>query len=120
MSHSATTKTTHNHDPLPFGAYVDVGQCPRCDQLRAEKLALGETPHNHAPQPFGRRKPIGECPRCDELRNGSPARESAAARQARFDAERSAAIKAHTNESCPYMTRTASGHWTGVCVCFDW
>jgi hypothetical protein len=114
------TKTRHNHDLLPFGAYVDEGVCPRCDQLRAEKLALGETPHNHATLPFGRRKPRGECPRCTELLDGAPTRESDTARQARLDAERSAAINAHTNETCPYMTRNAHGHWVGVCVCFDW
>lgn len=120
MSRTTAAKTSHNHALLPFGAYVDEGLCPRCDELRAEKLALGETPHNHAPQPFGRRKPAGECPRCDELHHGAPVRESAAARQARFDAERSAEIRAHTNESCHYMTRDAYGRWTGVCVCFDW
>lgn len=107
----------HTHPLLPFGAYVDEGACPRCDELRAQKLADGETPHNHAPAPWGRR--VEGCSRCDELTNGAPKRESASGRRARWDAERAAAIKAHNNDNCPYMTRTANGH-TGVCVCFDW
>lgn len=112
------TKLKHNHELLPFGAYVDEGQCPRCDQSRAEKLALGETPHNHAPTPWARR--VDGCPRCVELANGAPKRLSQADRQAEWDRQRSEAIAAHTNENCHYMTRTPAGHWTGVCVCFDW
>jgi hypothetical protein len=29
----ATTK--HNHDALPFGRRLSVGQCPRCDELHS-------------------------------------------------------------------------------------
>lgn len=41
---AATAKLRHNHDPLPFNAYVDQGLCQRCDANRAAKLADGETP----------------------------------------------------------------------------
>lgn len=106
---AATAKTRHNHELLPFGAYVDEGQCPRCDQLRAEKRANGETPHNHARTAWGKR--VDGCPRCIELANGAPKRESHTAREARLDAQRVADIRAHfadPNSKCDHIT------------CFDW
>lgn len=76
------------------------------------------------PLPFGRKAPKGECPRCDELHDGAPARsgwqKDYFERKNRHDAERSAAIRNHTNDNCPYMQRNAHGYWAGVCVCFDW
>lgn len=124
---AATAKTRHNHELLPFGAYVDEGQCPRCDQLRDEKRANGETPHNHAPTAWGKR--VDGCPRCIELAGGAPKRLSQADRQAEWDRKRSAEIAAHTNENCHYMTKHThrdpiTGQtfisWSGCCVCFDW
>lgn len=115
-------KLKHNHELLPFGAYVDEGECPRCDQLRAEKQAAGETPHNHRPQPFGRY--VKGCPRCIELMSGAKPRESATARQERMDAEHAASIRAHFgpghNERCSHMHRDANGRWHGVCTFGDW
>lgn len=110
-------KIKHNHELLPFGAYVDEGQCPRCDQLRDEKRAMGETPHNHRPQPWARR--VDGCPRCAELAAGAKPRESKTDRDARLDAERAAAIRHHFrpghDQRCDYMTKGA-----GVCVFGDW
>jgi phage FluMu protein Com len=106
---AATEKLQHNHELLPFGAYVDEGACPRCDQLRAAKLAQGETPHNHRPQPWGKR--VEGCPRCSELATGAPRRESAADRAARLDREFSAEMKRHfadPNSKCDHKT------------CYDW
>lgn len=115
-------KIKHNHELLPFGAYVDEGQCPRCDQLRDEKRAMGETPHNHRPQPWARR--VDGCPRCAELAAGAKPRENNAARQARMDAEHAASIRAHFgpghNERCSHMHRDAHGYWHGVCTFGDW
>jgi phage FluMu protein Com len=117
-------KTKHNHETLPFGGYVAPGQCPRCDELRAEKEALGETQHNHERLPFGRRLPLGQCPRCDELHHGAAPRENNATRAARMDAEHAASIRAHFgpghNERCSHMHRDAQGHWHGVCTFGDW
>jgi hypothetical protein len=115
------SKIKHNHEMRPFGAYVTG--CPRCDQLKAEKEALGETQHNHDRLPFGRRLPLGQCPRCDQLHDGAPARESREARQARLDDEHAASIRAHFgpghNERCSHM-KLISGHWTGVCTFGEW
>ncbi|HZE01366.1 MAG TPA: hypothetical protein VE155_06325 [Pseudonocardiaceae bacterium] len=115
-------KNKHNHELLPFGAYVDEGECPRCDELRVEKQALGETPHNHRPQPWGRR--VNGCLRCLELAAGAPKRESVADRQKRMDDEHAASIRAHFgpghNERCSYMSQDANGYWSGVCVFGDW
>jgi len=102
-------KLRHNHELLPFGAYVDEGECPRCDQLRTEKLEMGETPHNHRPQPFGRH--VKGCPRCIELVSGAKPRESAAGRQARLDRELSEEMRRHfadPNSRCDHLT------------CFQW
>lgn len=122
----AATKTRHNHESLPFGGYVDEGLCPACDRNRAEKIAAGETPHNHQRRGWAR---VAGCPRCVELANGAPRRLSQADRQAEFDRLRSAAIRAHMNETCHYMTKhvyrdSFTGEtvtsWSGCCVCFDW
>jgi len=114
-------KIKHNHELLPFGAYVDEGECPRCDQLRAEKRAMGETPHNHRPQPFGRR--VNGCLRCLELAAGAKPRENNAARQARLDAEHAQSIREHFgpghNERCSHM-HFSNGHWHGVCTFGEW
>ena len=116
-------KLKHNHTPNPFGAYQAPGDCPRCDQLRAEKQAAGETQHNHKRLPFGQRLPLGQCPRCDELHRGAKPRENNAARQARLDAEHAASIREHFapghNERCSHM-RFSNGHWHGVCTFGDW
>lgn len=84
------------------------------------------------PLPFGRKAPEGKCPRCDELRNGATPREGWQKdyyeRKRRHDAQRDAAIRAHTNETCSHMTKHQFiGHdgrwvttWSGVCTCFDW
>lgn len=117
-----TAKLRHTHDLLPFGAYVDEGDCPRCDQLRAEKLAAGETPHNHRTRPFGAR--VEGCPRCAELTAGAPQRESEAARRQRLDDQHAAEIRAHFapghNERCSHMRQNEHGHWHGVCTFGDW
>jgi hypothetical protein len=59
----------HNHDWDYLEGYRPLGECVRCDQLRAEKQAQGETPHSHEKQPFGR--PVAGCPRCQELAKGA-------------------------------------------------
>jgi hypothetical protein len=76
------------------------------------------------PLPFGRKDKSGQCPRCNELLAGAAPRggwqEDYFTKKRKDDADRSAAIKAHTNDNCPYMQRNAHGYWSGVCVCFDW
>lgn len=62
----------HNHDWDYTEGYLDLGACPRCDFLRAEKQAMGDTPHNHEKMPFGRS--VAGCPRCAELAKGAKAR----------------------------------------------
>jgi hypothetical protein len=59
----------HNHNWDYLEGYRPLGECVRCDQLRAEKQAQGETPHSHEKQPFGR--PVAGCPRCQELAKGA-------------------------------------------------
>jgi hypothetical protein len=106
----------HNHEWIWTEGYRPLGQCARCDFLRAAKAANGETPHNHEHMPFGRR--VAGCPRCEELANGAAPREGYNDRQQRLDAERSAAIRTHYQDhdnTCPYMRDGA-----GVCVAFDW
>lgn len=114
-------KTKHTHHPQPYNAPV-MG-CPRCDEIKAEKEALGETQHNHNRLPFGRRLPLGQCPRCDELHRGAPPRETTQSHRERMDAEHAASIRAHFgpghNERCDHM-KFINGHWTGVCTFGDW
>lgn len=62
----------HSHAWRYEEGYKAVGECLRCDQLRAEKQAMGETPHNHEKMPFGRL--VSGCPRCAELAKGAKAR----------------------------------------------
>jgi len=71
---AATTQAPakHNHVWVYEEGYRPIGECVRCDQLRAEKEALGETPHNHEKMPFGRSVP--GCPRCIELAKGARSR----------------------------------------------
>lgn len=102
-------KLKHNHTPNPFGAYQAPGDCPRCDQLRADKEAMGETQHNHARQPFGRH--VDGCPRCAELAKGAAPRESREARQARLEREHLEGMRRHfadPHSSCDHIT------------CYDW
>lgn len=68
----ANEPAKHNHTWVYTDGYLPLGECPRCDFLRAEKQALGETPHNHEKMPFGRR--VAGCPRCQELAQGARSR----------------------------------------------
>lgn len=62
----------HNHKWDYTVGYRPLGECVRCDQLRAEKQEAGETPHNHGKTPYGR--PVAKCPRCVELAKGAQKR----------------------------------------------
>ncbi len=70
---------THNHAWVYTDGYRPIGECARCDFLRAEKQATGDTPHNHEKMPFGRLV-IG-CPRCAELAKGAKARPALGSRR---------------------------------------
>jgi hypothetical protein len=93
-------------------------------------MSTSEAPTRHTctpdgrPLPFGRKDKSGQCPRCNELLAGAAPRggwqQDYFASKKKADEDRTAAIKAHTNDNCPYMTKTPSGFYTGVCVCFDW
>jgi hypothetical protein len=108
-----TVTEQHNHAPQPFGAFRPPGQCPRCDQRRAERAAEGIADHNHAPLPFGQRRPRGECPRCDELHSGAKPRTSH--RQRNEDIDR-LAREAHFAPGGPH----ARGTCGPVCTFGDW
>jgi hypothetical protein len=88
----------HNHPPRPFGAMVNPGNCPRCDERRAERAAEGLVDHTHELLSFGRLKGQGECPRCDQLHNGAearPAHRNSPQRAAEEDARRREEIREH-------------------------
>lgn len=107
-------KLTHNHPPNPFGALDEPGECPRCDQRRAELNAAGRTQHNHG-GPFGFRRVAG-CPRCAELTAGAPAREPGPAaenwqRNRDADAQLAREIREHDCTTARCAAVCTFGQW---------
>lgn len=76
---AASEPKAHNHEWVYTDGYRLIGECARCDFLRAEKQAIGDTPHNHEKMPFGRR--VVGCPRCAELAKGAKARPALGSRR---------------------------------------
>ena len=106
---TAKNSPKHNHVWVYTEGYLPLGECPRCDFLRAAAEAEGKTQHNHPRQSFGRR--VEGCPRCNELDNGADKREGFDDHKNKLDRERSEEIRRHfadPNSACDHMT------------CFQW
>jgi len=104
-------KLKHNHPAEAFGALRAPGECPRCDQRRAERAIEGLTDHNHERLPFGQRKAFGECPRCDELHNGARPRRSRAEQDRRDDEQRAREIRMHDCRASGCGSVCTFGQW---------